>query len=76
MCAKPLEEPKVALENALLDEYLNTQGYSLEKLKYLPQSMMKQLMKEAARYAALKMEEIEARAQLVKEIHEGGLPHN
>lgn len=76
MSTKPLDEPKVAMEKALIKEYLNDQGYSLEKLKELPERVVKQLMKEATRYVALKMEEIEARAHLVEEIHEGALPHN
>jgi hypothetical protein len=47
----------------------------LEKLRHLPERVVKQLMKEATRYASLKMEEIRARAQLVHEIHEGGSHH-
>lgn len=73
MVAKQFDEPKVALENALIEEYLVDQGYSLEKLKQLPERVAKQLMKEASRYASLKLEEIEARAHLVEEIHDKGL---
>lgn len=76
MSTEPLDDPKVAMEKALIEEYLNSQGYSLEKLKHLPERIVKQLMKEATRYAALKMEEIEARAHLVEEIIEGAWPHN
>lgn len=73
MVAKQFDEPKVALENALIEEYLADQGYSLEKLKELPERVAKQLMKEASRYASLKLEEIEARAHFVEEIHDKGL---
>jgi hypothetical protein len=76
MVAKQFDEPKVALENALIEEYLVDQGYSLEKLKELPERVAKQLMKEASRYASLKLEEIEARAHLVEEIHDKGLLRN
>jgi hypothetical protein len=31
-------------------------------------------MKEASRYASLKMEEVEARAHLVKELHDDAAP--
>jgi hypothetical protein len=72
MVANQLDEPKVAMEKALIEEYLIEQGYSLEKLKELPERVAKQLMKEASRYASLKLEEIEARAHLVEEIHEKG----
>jgi hypothetical protein len=73
MVAKELDESKVALENALIEEYLLDQGYSLEKLKKLPERVVKQLMKEASRYASLKLGEMEARAHLAKEIHDDGL---
>lgn len=75
MSTKLLDEPKVAMEKALIKEYLNEQGYSLEKLKELPERVVKQLMKEATKYASLKMEEIEARAHLVEEIHDKSTSH-
>ena len=75
MVAKQLYEPKVAMEKALIEEYLTEQGYSLEKLKTLPERVVKQLMKEASRYASLKLEEIEARAHLVEEIQNRGASH-
>jgi hypothetical protein len=75
MNGKEKETFDASLEKALIEEYLHEQGYSLEKLHHLPEGVAKQLMKEATRYAALKMEEIEARAHLVDEIHEGGSYH-
>ena len=75
MVAKQFDEPKVALENALIEEYLLEQVYSLEKLKELPERVVKQLMKEATRYSSLKLEEIKARAHLVEEIHDKGSSH-
>ncbi|HXF85639.1 MAG TPA: hypothetical protein VNK49_09635 [Anaerolineales bacterium] len=70
MCAQNTEDPNAVLEKALIEEYLQNQGYSLEKLKELPQELAKQLMKEASEYASLKLEEIEARARFVDEIHD------
>jgi len=67
-----MEDPNAVLEKALMEEYLHERGYSLEKLKELPKEMVEQLMKEATRYASLKMEEIQARAHFVDEIHDGG----
>ena len=67
-----MEDPNAVLEKALMEEYLHERGYSLEKLKELPKEMAKQLMKEATRYASLKLEEIKARAHFVEEIHDGG----
>lgn len=71
MCKQPLDEPKVALENALIEEYLHVQGYSPEKLRHLPKRLLQRVMKEAIQYAALKLEEIEDKARLVHEIHAG-----
>ena len=76
MVVKELDEQKAAMEKALIEEYLAEQGYSLEKLKELPERVAKQLMKEASRYASLKLEEIEARAHLVEEIHDKGASHD
>jgi hypothetical protein len=76
MNRKENETFDASLEKALIEEYLEDQGYSLEKLKALPERVVKHLMKEATRYAALKMEEIKARAQLVEEMHEDALHHN
>jgi len=76
MNGKEKEIFDASLEKALIEEYLGEQGYSLGKLKHLPERVVKQLMKEATRYASLKMEEIEARAHLVEEMHEDALHHN
>ena len=66
-----MEDPNAVLEKALMDEYLHEHGYSLKKLNELPKEMVEQLMKEATRYASLKLEEIQARAHFVEEIHDG-----
>lgn len=71
---EPLEDPKAVLEKALMEEYLQEQGYSLEGLKLLPKELAEQLMKDASQYASLKMEEVEARAHLIDELHEDSSP--
>ncbi len=65
-----MEDPNALLEKALIEEYLSEQGYSLEKLKELPKKVAEQLMKEATRFASLKLEEIEDRAHFIDEIHD------
>ncbi|HET9590975.1 MAG TPA: hypothetical protein VFO91_19455 [Anaerolineales bacterium] len=70
METQPLQDPNAALEKALIEQYLQEQGYSLEKLKELPDETIEKLMKEASRYASLKMEEVEARARFIEEIHD------
>ena len=73
MSTKQLDESTLEMEKILIEEYLNDQGYSPKKRKELPERVVKQLMKEATRYAASKMEEIKAN---VHEIHEDALHHN
>ncbi len=70
MNTEPMEDPNAMLEKALIEEYLKTKGYSHEDLKKLPVELVEKLMKEASQYASLKMEEVKARAHLVKELHE------
>ncbi len=72
--AEPVEDPNALLERALIEEYLKTKGYTHEDLKKLPADLVEKLMKEASQYASLKMEEVEARAHFVKELHNDTSP--
>jgi hypothetical protein len=74
MTTQPVEDPNAVLEKALMEEYLKEQGYSLEKLKELPKALAEKLMKEASQYASLKMEDVEARARFVEELHNDSAP--
>ncbi len=67
---EPIEDRSALLEKALIEEYLHNQGYSHEDLKKLPADIVEKLMTEASQYASLKMEEVEARAHFVKELHD------
>jgi hypothetical protein len=64
-----INDLNVVLEKNLIEEYLHEKGYSRKGLKELPAELVETLMKEATRYAALKMEEVKARAHFVTEIH-------
>lgn len=68
--AEPIEDSNAVVENALIEEYLKEHGYSHESLKKLPPKLVKKIMQEASQYASLKMEEVEARAHFIKELHE------
>ena len=70
----PTEDPNAVLEKALIEEYLKEHGYSHESLKKLPPKLVKKIMQEASQYASLKMEEVEARAKFVKELHDDQSP--
>ncbi len=67
---EPIEDRSALLENSLIEEYLKEKGYSHEDLKKLPAELVEKLMKEASQYASLKMEEVQARAHFVKELHD------
>ncbi len=67
---EPVEDRNALLERALIKEYLFEKGYSLEDIKKMPAGVVEKLMKEASQYASLKMEEVEARAHFIKELHE------
>ena len=67
---EPIEDRSALLENSLIEEYLKENGYSHEDLKKLPAELVEKLMKEASQYASLKMEEVQARAHFVKELHD------
>ena len=68
--AELMEDPNALLENALIKEYLKEKGYSHEDLKKLPADVVEKLMKEATQYASLKMEEVQARAHFINDLHE------
>ncbi len=67
---EPVEDRNALLEKALIEEYLQDKGYTLEEVKKLPKEVAEKLMKEASQYASLKMEEVSARAHFVKELHD------
>ena len=67
---EPIQDRSALLENSLIEEYLKQKGYSYEDLKKLPAELVEKLMKEASQYASLKMEEVQARAHFVKELHD------
>jgi len=69
---EPIEDRNALLEKALIEEYLHEKGYSLKELKKLPAEVADKLMKEASKYASLKMEEVEARAHFVKQLQDDG----
>ena len=71
---EPIEDPNAVLEKALIAEFIKEQGYTHDDLKKLPAEAVKKLMKEAYRYASLKMEEVKARANFVKELHDDAAP--
>jgi hypothetical protein len=62
------ESPQSALEKQLVDDYLQSKGYSREDLHKLPVELAKQLMKDACMYSSLKLAELQAKSQFREEI--------
>jgi hypothetical protein len=67
---EPMEDRNAFLEKTLIQEYLHEKFYSLETLGELPAEVAQSLMRGASQYASLKMEEVEARAHFVQELHD------
>jgi hypothetical protein len=63
------EGPQSTLERKYVAEYLQSRGYRLEDVQRLDKTTAQQLMREACRYAALKLAELEAKGHLRKKIH-------
>ena len=63
------EDPQSALERKYIQEYLESQGTSLESLGRLPKDEKQHLMREACKYASLKLAEVESRAKFHHEIN-------
>ena len=60
--------PQSVLERTLIAEYLLSKGYLMSDLKELPPQVAKSLMREACRFAALRLGEIEARSKFCQKI--------
>lgn len=58
-----------ALEREFIQEYLKGKGQQLGTLGDLPETEARRLMREACRFASLKLAEIESRAHLRESIH-------
>lgn len=61
--------PQSPLEQQLINDYLNSKGHTREDFLTLPIEQVRQLMREACKYASLRLAEIEARSQLRRKIH-------
>lgn len=63
-----------SLERAYIQEYLRSQGYTLELLRQLPEDESHRLMRAASMYASARLSEVENRSHLVEELHGGPPP--
>ena len=63
----PLPSPDRTLTRAFIDDYLQMRGVDRHSLESLPHSERTWLLNEAELYAAARLAEIEARADLVRQ---------
>lgn len=63
-----LKEPHATLENAFIDEFLATRGYTVRSVNRLPPGDREPLLRAASRFASLKLAAFEARAHLLGNI--------
>ena len=67
-------DPLAQLERAFIEEYLHGRGQHLNTLDSLPREQANALMKEASAYASGRLTEVETRAHLVGDLHDGSAP--
>ncbi len=70
----PQEEVHAELERCFIDEYLKRRGYTMERLKKLPEAEAHRIKSEASSYASGKLAEIESREHTRQNIK--GVGHN
>jgi hypothetical protein len=63
-----VESPQSLLERTLIEEYLLNKGYLRSDLSRLPPGQAKNLLREACRFASLRLAEIESRAKFHEKI--------
>lgn len=59
-----------AMERMLLEEYLQTEGYTLADLRTLPKAQARALMVKACQYASLRLAQVESMAHLREKIRD------
>jgi hypothetical protein len=67
--AAPLQDPKADLERALRNEYLRDHGYDDARLAAMPPEARLDVLRQASRYVAAKLAEVDARSTYVHDIH-------
>ena len=65
----PMADRETLMERSLIDEFLQAHGTTLHALHNLPNEQKEALLKEASRYASMKLMEVESRARFVESIH-------
>ena len=67
----PLEEPMAELERRIIDEYIRGHGHDPAQLRGSADPAARQILVDAATYAATRLSEVEARSHYVRDLHSG-----
>lgn len=65
-----MEDPQAKLGRMYVEEYLRNKGHTWESVRALSEEAAKKIMVEASTYAAIKVCEVDARADVIKRIHD------
>ena len=65
----PLEEPQAELERRLIHEFLAAAGHDEAALRARSDPAARQLLTDAATYAASRLAEVESRSHYVRKLH-------
>lgn len=65
----PRPDQTAELERALIAEFLEKRGHTLESVRALPDSQQHALMREASLYASMRLTEVQSRAHYVDDLH-------
>ena len=66
----PRRDQTANLEKALISEFLEKRGHTIESVGALPDSERHAIMREASLYASMRLTEVESRAHYVDELHQ------
>jgi hypothetical protein len=64
-----MEDPQAQLARLYVEQYLRSKSFTTKTLRDLPEEQTRRLMVESSTYAALKLAEVETRAEMMGEIH-------
>ena len=63
------EDPQRQLEQAFIDEFVRARGVDPDHVRELPAEQALPLMRDACKYAASKLAEVECRAHYLDDLH-------
>jgi hypothetical protein len=65
----PIADPNAALEQVLIDEYLESCGHTRQSVRKLSEAEALRLLRGASDYASLRLAVIESRSHYVEQMH-------